>query len=396
VDEARENIQKQRRALALYQQQERSLDEEVRKREQQIATLRNAARPLEKGAADVETLRDEVSQIETVIKKVGDELAILQAELPIAARVTVLEPARVPQARTRDRQVRVAAGAFVGLFGVVFVGIALLEFRTRRVFRADDVAQGLGMELLGSLPQLSVAARRVVAAGGSLKERATMVEAIDSIRTRLVHAARGEGLKVIMVASASGGEGKTSLASHLAASLARSRRRTLLIDADLRNPATHRHFNLSLALGLAEGLRGEAPMTSLVRPTPVANLSLLSAGLCDRRAVDVLAQDNLGDVFDQLKEEYDFVVVDVCPVLPVADALLVGQHADAVVFSVLRNVSRLPAVYAAQQRLTSLDIRLLGAVVVGEAVQTYGVDRYLPGQQDIPEESGRANGGPRQ
>jgi Mrp family chromosome partitioning ATPase len=111
----------------------------------------------------------------------------------------------------------------------------------------------------------------------------------------------------------------------------------------------------------------------------VANLDLVTAGACDRRAVEALAQEDLGAVFDRLKGGYDFVVVDVCPVLPVTDALLVGQHADAVLFSVLRNVSRLPAVYEAQQRLTALDIRTLGAVMVGEVVRTYGVERYVAG-----------------
>jgi hypothetical protein len=70
-------------------------------------------------------------------------------------------------------------------------------------------------------------------------------------------------------------------------------------------------------------------------------------------------------------------------VLPVADALLVGQHADAALFAVFRNVSRLPAVCAAQQRLSALNIRMLGAVVVGEAVETYGVERYLAEEDTV-------------
>ena len=107
------------------------------------------------------------------------------------------------------------------------------------------------------------------------------------------------------------------------------------------------------------------------------NLSLLAAGKCDRRAVQALSREDLGAVFERFKAHFDFVVVDVCPVLPVPDALLIGQHADAALFAVLRNVSRLPAVFAAQQRLSSVDIPMLGAVVVGEAIETYGIDRYV-------------------
>jgi len=65
--------------------------------------------------------------------------------------------------------------------------------------------------------------------------------------------------------------------------------------------------------------------------------------------------------------QYDFIIVDSAPVLPVADGLLLGQHVDGVVFSVLRNVSRGPAIHAAQQKLNNLGVRTLGAVMIGGA-----------------------------
>jgi Mrp family chromosome partitioning ATPase len=81
--------------------------------------------------------------------------------------------------------------------------------------------------------------------------------------------------------------------------------------------------------------------------------------------VQALAQDGVRDTFEQIKEQYDFIIVDTCPVLPVADSLLLAQQVDAVIFSVLRDVSRLPSVQAAQQKLQGLGVRMLGAVVIG-------------------------------
>jgi Mrp family chromosome partitioning ATPase len=78
-----------------------------------------------------------------------------------------------------------------------------------------------------------------------------------------------------------------------------------------------------------------------------------------------LARDGVKMLFDRLKEEYDFIIVDSHPVFPATDSLLVGQHADAVILSVLRDVSQSPRVYAACQRLSTLGIRILGAVVNG-------------------------------
>ena len=199
-----------------------------------------------------------------------------------------------------------------------------------------------------------------------------MTEAIDAIRTVLLHSPRGEAPRVIMVTSALGGEGKTTLATHLAASLARAWRKTLLIDCDLRNPGAHRQFDLAVEPGMSEALRGEVEFEDAVRPTLVSRLWLLPAGKFDSHAVQALAQDGVRNVFERLKEEYDFIVIDTSPVLPVADALLVAQHADAALFAVLRDVSRIPSVQAAHQRLAALGVRTLGAVVIGEEPQTYG------------------------
>ncbi len=376
LEEARDGIARLERKLGVLAEQEESLNNELRRQEQAIKNLQNASRRGDAVANDVASLRDEVAQLDLVLKKIGDELGTLQATGEVPPKARPVEWAKAPLSKKRDRQLKFAVGAFVGLFALVFAAVATWEFRARRVYHSDDVAVGLGLDLLGTLPPVPVAARPVVPVDGTALEHGTLVEAVDGVRTRLLHAARNHSVRVLMVASAIGGEGKTSLATHLAASLARGGRKTLLVDGDLRNPGAHLPFQCRLAPGFADALRGEAAYEDLVQPTPVENLWLLSAGQSDRRALQALGKVDLGKVFDAFKAEFDFVVVDVCPVLPVPDALLIGQHADATLFAVLRNVSRLPAVHAAQQRLSSVAIPTLGAVVVGEAVPTYGIDRY--------------------
>jgi capsular exopolysaccharide synthesis family protein len=170
-----------------------------------------------------------------------------------------------------------------------------------------------------------------------------------------------------MVTSAVGGEGKTTVASHLASSLARSGRRTLLIDGDLRCPALHELFEVPLHPGLSEVALGEVHVAEATLATSVDGLMLIPAGEWDRDVLQALARDGVRRLFEKLKREYEFVVIDSHPVLAATDALLIGQHVDAVLLSLLRGVSRAPQVYAAQQRLESLGIRVLGAVVNGAA-----------------------------
>jgi Mrp family chromosome partitioning ATPase len=87
--------------------------------------------------------------------------------------------------------------------------------------------------------------------------------------------------------------------------------------------------------------------------------------------MQALARDGVRNIFDKLRGEYDFIVVDSHPVLPATDSLLIGQHVDAVIFALLRDVSQMPKVYAACQRLTSLGVCVLGAVVNGTQEESY-------------------------
>jgi capsular exopolysaccharide synthesis family protein len=260
-------------------------------------------------------------------------------------------------------------------FGMLLVGMCLLEAMGKRVYASQELSQGLGVRILGTLPMLPASARNKTAQAqtlGGLDSQYGMTEAIDAIRTVLLHTPRADGTRVVMVTSALEGEGKTTLASHLAASLARAWRKTLLIDGDLRNPAQHEQFDQPLEPGLCEWLRGEVELDEIVRPTLTSRLWMISAGKLDGHALQALAQDTVGKGLEHLKEQYDFIVLDTSPVLPVPDALLLGEHVDVVLLSVNQ----------AQQRLESLDIRVLGSVVIGEKSERYG--RAVP----YPRQSG--------
>jgi capsular exopolysaccharide synthesis family protein len=170
------------------------------------------------------------------------------------------------------------------------------------------------------------------------------------------------------------GEGKTSVATQLAASLARAGRKTLLIDGDIRRPAAHRVYEVPVEPGLSELLRHEGSVTEALHQTPVRGLYIIPAGLWDQEAVAALAQNAFPAILAELREEYDFIVVDSAPVLPVVDSLLIGRHMDGVLFSLMRGVSQLPSVESAHNRLTALNIPLLGAVVNGADPEGYHYD----------------------
>jgi len=333
----------------------------------EVERLRARVQDLTKNGIKLDSFREDTSQIEELTKKISSEEQALSVELEAPGLVKILEEATIIHARSMARQIGMTAGAGVVGLALILLAIGWWEARAERIDSPEEIFSGLGLRVVGSLPNSTRRAPRQLKANASPDPylQTLLTESIDAMRTQLLHQARSESIQVVMITSAEAGEGKTSLASHLAASMARIGLKTLLIDGDLRNPTVHRLFAVENEVGLSEVLHGEAEIAEVMRPTTVAGLSLIPAGQWDSEVSSILAQGQMRVIFARLQQEFDFIVVDSSPVLPVADALHIGQSADAVIFSLLCEVSRTPNVLAATQRITALGIRILGAVVNG-------------------------------
>jgi polysaccharide biosynthesis transport protein len=374
LEDLKESIARGKESIEVIKKQEKDLDDQILVKYGELLKLKSNP-AVEQGVAEK---RDEVERTLLMLKRLGEEMGTLEAEAALAARVTVLDTAVPPTARRIDRKIRVASLAGFSLFGIMALGVALVEFGKRRVYRPEDVSRGLGLKMLGTLPTLSPQARKSTFDPSKAEpgpDQLPMLEAVDALRTVLLYAARNQQFRTIMVTSPQVGEGKTSLACQLASSLARSGRRTLLLDLDLRNPSAHTHFDVPQGPGVSEALRGEAVLDKVLYPTGLEGLSVLPAGHADRLAIQALGREELAELLTTLQKDFDFIVIDTSPVLPVADTIQIGQHVDAVLLTVLRGVSRLPALYAAQQRLSALGIRILGAVLTGDTTEGYGIVR---------------------
>jgi capsular exopolysaccharide synthesis family protein len=343
--------------------------------EDEVKTLSQGNQSLTADTLAMEELQEEVAQVRDAAQKVSAEVEALNVELEAPPRIRSIEEAIPPLTRDDKRRYMLIGLITLGsLFGGLF-GVAFFELMNQKVDCADDVPNELGLRIVGSLPILpSKYSRRLPASRGHNYEhwQALLLESIDATRTMLVHAAKSESRRVVMVASAVGSEGKTSLAGHLATSLARSGLRTLLVDADLRRPAIHRVFDLPCVAGLSELLRGEVGVSDVIHDTAIEELKVVTAGRCDQHTIRVLTQGALTSLFAVFKEQFDLVIVDSSPLLPVADALIVAQQADAVLFSIFSDHSRKTKVAAAIERLECLGVRILGAVVTGGEGGLYG------------------------
>jgi polysaccharide biosynthesis transport protein len=279
-------------------------------------------------------------------------------------KVKVIQRALATEQINKYERWAIAGIGGMGALALTCYTVALLEFRRRRLNGPQDMDEGLGIRVLGVLPPTTLKAL----AGNSLVS-AQVAEAIDNVRATIMHDSTKRARQVVMVTSPATMEGSTTVAASLALSLARAGRRTLLVDGDLRAPALHRLFGLPQEDGLSEVLRSEMDLADAVRPTSSEGLYLLTAGVCDMDAIHALATDVPQAIFDKLRDQFDFVVIDSPPVLGISDALALGQYIDGAVLTVLRDHSEIRRVYQAAETLKAMGVRLIGCVVNGVPVK---------------------------
>ena len=314
------------------------------------------ATELGKANADLEARRNEIEQLQRVTDQIGIQLETSALDLSMPSRVTLIEEAGVPEGN--DRLFRLMLSSLAGLAGLVLGGGAIVgfEYFRDRLSCVDEVPRRLGVRMLGSLPKVGRSRRR--------SNDGLLAECVDGVRALVMQSGR-EAPKVILVTSAVEHEGKTTFASQLAASLARSDKRTLLLDGDLRNPNAHVALELETGVGLSELLRGEISIDEAVQPTSIDGLFAVTGGQCDYAAVTALSRPELAKVIKAYRESFDHIVIDAGPVLAFADALLLGQQSDIAIVATMRDTSRVPLVNAAIERLRAVGVRVLGVVMNG-------------------------------
>jgi capsular exopolysaccharide synthesis family protein len=240
--------------------------------------------------------------------------------------------------------------------------ISLYELRRKRVYGPSDPLFKQRLTLLGSIPDQAAPADPAKPVGADMAGRA-FFEAVDKVKTVLCRQMQRRRMQALLVTSAAPGEGKSALAWHMALSLARTDKRTLFIDGNLRNPGLHNHFDIASHPGLSELLRGERQVAEVVQRTALANLWCIAAGVCDEQARQALDKDALRRLLDRARQDYDYVIIDCCSIREAVDPLYVAQRADATVLAVRTFESRTTDVERACERLSLLGTPLLGAVL---------------------------------
>lgn len=305
--------------------------------------------------------RDGLKQMQDAVIKRLEQLRFETKEEARIRRVVEAKPSREP---VFDKRKKYLALAPVGVLCAVVGLVALLELRSGRISHPDQLSAQLRSEVF-AVPPLPNPKSRTSGDQGELLDQ--IARRVDYLRVALCgESESGSSGRCILITSAVGGEGKTTLAIHLTLRCAKAGASTLLIDADLRRGMLGPLLDVPEGPGLVDVLMGTTPVGSaLAAIGGPGGFHLLQAGSPIQDPIQVLRGRSLGQLLGSLRRSFDIVIIDSPPVLPVADALTVGRGADGAILAVRCDSSRSHLVERARRQLASAGIPMLAVVVNG-------------------------------
>lgn len=188
-------------------------------------------------------------------------------------------------------------------------------------------------------------------------------EAYKVIRTSIQFAKAGNTLKTIAITSCTPDEGKSTTAANLAIVLTQTGKRVLLIDCDMRNPTVHKNFKLSNKVGLSSCISLGTALADAVQETGIENLDALTSGVIPPNPSELLGSERMQHILARAQEEYDYVLLDTPPVLPVTDTLVLGNIVDGVILVLDSGEVKVEMARDVKNQLVHAGANILGVVL---------------------------------
>lgn len=346
------------RQYRIAEQREHDLQINFNAQQQQAIEVSAAAAQYLRLQSDVDNARKTEEQIDGRKREVelARDLGMLNID-PFEAAIVQPKPARPQKALT------LGIGLLVGL--VLGSGLGFLrDWFDDRFRTVAEMRSATRLPLLGIVPRMPGSSPAVIGQQTLLEPLSAMSEACRMIRTAIHFGGSGKDRRgTLLITSPSSSEGKSTLASNLAITLAQTGRRVLLIDADLRLPTQHKIFGAINQNGLSTLLQGGLPLEEVVEPTEINGLELLPAGPLPRNPAEMLNSPAFSELLDILYDRYDHVVIDSAPVVGLADSRIIAASCDATVLVLRSGVSTRRNTELARGGLHSVGAQIVGIVV---------------------------------
>lgn len=288
----------------------------------------------------------------------------------------LVTPATAPSSPVSPRPLR--TGILALLFGLlVGVGLALLRELLDDSVRSKDDFERLvpDVPVLGLIPVVSTWRGKDDPYLVSLEEPTSpAAEAYRTLRTSIQFIGLDQPMQTLQITSANTQEGKTTTLANLGVALARSGPTVAIVCCDLRQPRIHEFFGLSNEVGFTSVLLGKVPLAGAIQEVPQqARLFVLASGPVPPNPSELLSSKRTVEVLGSLQAEYDIVLIDAPPVLPVTDSLILSGRVDATLLVVVAGSTSRKEAVRAMELLRQVEAPVVGALLNGaETADSYG------------------------
>ncbi len=273
--------------------------------------------------------------------------------------VAIVDAADVPQMPSSPKLlINMAISLLAGLAVGALAAFAL-EQMDEAVADPSELERLIGLPLLGSVPKV----KNTTPKEALLDRKSNLVDAYLAVQSSLGFTTEQGVPRSLAVTSTRPAEGKSTTALALATTLARGHRRVILIDGDMRSPSVHELGGVSHDRGLSNFLSGDDNIETMTFEMADLGFTAMSAGPIPPNAAELLAGSRLPVLIDRLLESYDHIVIDSPPVMGLADAPLIAARVQGVIYTVEAHGIRSTLVRTALSRLTSVNARVIGAVL---------------------------------
>jgi capsular exopolysaccharide synthesis family protein len=381
-----DNVQTLRRSLEITQQ---NLKTENRRLEIMIQSVPKKEREL----VDLTRQKEIKNQLYIYLLSKREETAISYAS-------TVSDSRLIDAARSTLRPVSPKKSVVLlvfGLMGLLLPAVVMwvLDWFDNKISSKDEIEKNIKSPIIGEISFITQATKIL----SMSQSRSKYAEQIRTLRTNLEFMQAGGGIKVVLITSSVSGEGKSFLTANLGAALAALDKKVIVLGFDLRKPGLHKVFGINNEEGLSNCLVGQTGLSQIIRKTGIENMDIITCGHIPPNPQELLQGAILPQLFEELKTQYDYIIVDTPPVSLVSDAIILDRYADVTVYVIRQNYTPKDRIKFINDLSETKKLKNFGVVVNGIREEkwhgyyhyySYGSYKYYGkyyGEEDAEKES---------
>lgn len=351
--------------LKMIRDERAALGREEERLSAEVVADAKAVEAMQKRAFERSNLERKIADARMSLNRINDRLAVLETnrlddEKTKTMKIAVLDVAKANTATVASSKATlIAVATFLGvLLGAILAWLrGMFDHRIRSV---DDISQRVGLPVLAVFPRTNI--RKGSTVFEAWASSSALAEAARSLRTAVYHGMSEAGKRVLHVTSPDPGDGKSITIACLGLAMAQAGQKTLIIDADMRKPRQDQLLGVPNELGLSSQLRAQKKGFGIQR-TQQPDLDVLTSGPLPDNPAELLGASSFADLLNKVAGVYDRILVDSPPVLPVADARIIGEKCHFTLLVARIEKTTLRKAGFARDDLVSLGARMIGSVV---------------------------------